>query len=79
MEVRYDPKYDIASIRSRASQEQVETIRLSDEILLDIAADGRIYGVELLNANEQLGLLAEPEIRVTDASTGETVRLPLKL
>src|SRR3972149_2418597 len=31
-----------------------ETIRVSDEPNVDIAPDGTVYGVELLNANEQL-------------------------
>lgn len=79
MEIKYDPKYNIAYIRFRTSDEQVETVRLSDEVLVDIAADGRIFGLELLNANEQLGFLRESEIRVIDESTGETVSLPLKL
>lgn len=79
MEIRYDPKHNIAYIRFRTSDEQVETIQLSDEVLVDIAADGRIFGVELLNANEQLGFLTDSEIRVTDEATGETVCLPLKL
>lgn len=79
MEIKYDPKYNIAYMRFRTSDEQVETVRLSDEVLVDIAADGRIFGLELLNANEQLGFLRESEIRVIDESTGETVSLPLKL
>ena len=34
--------------------EQVETIRVSDEMNVDIAPDGTVYGIELLNANAQL-------------------------
>jgi uncharacterized protein YuzE len=33
---------------------EAETIKVSDEINIDIAPDGSIYGIELLNANEQL-------------------------
>jgi len=32
----------------------VETIRVSDELNVDITPDGSVYGIELLNANEQL-------------------------
>lgn len=32
----------------------MESIRLSDELVVDIAPDGTVYGIELLNANEQL-------------------------
>lgn len=33
---------------------QVDTIRVSDEMNVDIAPDGTVYGIELLNANAQL-------------------------
>jgi uncharacterized protein YuzE len=33
---------------------QVTTIKISDDMNIDIAPDGTVYGVELLNANEQL-------------------------
>jgi len=32
----------------------VDTIRVSDEMNVDIAPDGTVYGIELLNANAQL-------------------------
>jgi uncharacterized protein YuzE len=32
----------------------VTTIKISDDMNIDIAPDGTVYGVELLNANEQL-------------------------
>jgi len=32
----------------------VETIRVSDEMNVDISPDGTVYGIELLNANAQL-------------------------
>ncbi len=32
----------------------METIRISDELVVDMAPDGTIYGIELLNANEQV-------------------------
>ena len=32
----------------------METIRISDAVNIDLAPDGTVYGIELLNANEQL-------------------------
>jgi len=32
----------------------VETMQLSDERNVDLAPDGTVYGIELLNANKQL-------------------------
>jgi len=55
MKLTYDPKYDVAYIQLREKGAEVETIRLSDEVLIDVAPDGSVYGIELLNANEQLG------------------------
>jgi uncharacterized protein YuzE len=54
MKLTYDPRYDIAYISLREKTEQVETIRVSDDLNVDIAPDGGIFGIELLNANEQL-------------------------
>ena len=37
-----------------AQRKEIETVRVSDELNVDIAPDGSVYGIELLNANEQL-------------------------
>ena len=54
MILSYDSKHNIAYIRLHEKREAVETIHLSDEVNVDIAPDGTVYGIELLNANEQL-------------------------
>ena len=54
MKLTYDRDRNIAYLRLRPKGAQVETIRVSDELNVDIAPDGSIYGIELLNANEQL-------------------------
>jgi len=54
MRLTYDPRYNIAYLRLRDKAGDVETIRLSDQLNVDIAPDGKVYGIELLNANEQL-------------------------
>jgi len=55
MKLTYDPRYNIAYLRLREKVEQVQTIQLSDQLNVDIAPDGMVCGIELLNANEQLG------------------------
>ena len=40
MKLTYDPRYNIASLRLQEKTTQVETIRVSDELLVDIAPDG---------------------------------------
>jgi uncharacterized protein YuzE len=54
MKLRYDPKYNIAYIALREKTEAVETLHISDELNIDMSSDGKISGIELLNANQQL-------------------------
>jgi uncharacterized protein YuzE len=54
MKLTCDPKYNVAYIRFHEKAGQVTTIKISDDMNIDIAPDGTVYGVELLNANEQL-------------------------
>lgn len=54
MRLTYDPRRNVAYIRLHEKAGQVETVRVSDELNVDLAPDGTVYGIELLNANEQL-------------------------
>ena len=77
MRFTYDPRYNIAYIRFHEKCAEVETIRVSDELVVDIAPDGTIYGIELLNANEQLRREDTGKLLVINEATGEQVELPL--
>jgi len=50
----YDPRRNIAYLRFKEKRGDVETIRVGDALNVDLSPDGTVYGVELLNANEQL-------------------------
>jgi len=54
MKLTYDPRYNIAYLRFHKKTAEVETLHLSDELNVDIAPDGTVYGIEMLNANQQL-------------------------
>lgn len=55
MHITYDPDHNIGYIRFKKKRGKVvKTICLSGDINVDISADGSIYGIELMNANEQL-------------------------
>ena len=54
MKLTYDPRYNIAYLRLQARTAEVETVRVNDAIHVDVAPDGTVYGIELLNANEHL-------------------------
>ena len=71
MKLTYDPRYNIAYIRLHEKKAEVETIRVSDELSVDIAPDGTVYGIELLNANEQLRAEDEGSFVVANEALGE--------
>lgn len=79
MQFTYDPRYNIAYIRFQDKPAEVETIRISDELAIDLAPDGTIYGVELLNANEQLHRQGAGKLLVINEATGERAELPLAI
>jgi uncharacterized protein YuzE len=54
MKLSYDPKANVAYIRLRERQGDVETIEVTSDFLVDIDSTGAVCGIELLNANDQL-------------------------
>jgi uncharacterized protein YuzE len=50
----YDPRFNVAYQRLREKTAEVETIRISDALNVNVAPDGTVYGIELLDVNEQL-------------------------
>jgi len=77
MRFTYDPRYNIGYIRFCEKKGEVESIRISDELVVDVAPDGTVYGIELLNANEQLQREDTGELVVVNEATGEHTNLPL--
>jgi len=77
MQLTYDPRYNIAYLRFQEKTAEVETIRISDELNVDIAPDGTIYGVELLNANEKLRRGDAGALVVINEALGQRQEIPL--
>jgi uncharacterized protein YuzE len=77
MKLTYDRDHNIAYLRLRPKGSEVETIRVSDELNVDIAPDGSVYGIELLNANEQLRAANGGKLVLVDAVEGKESALPL--
>jgi uncharacterized protein YuzE len=75
MEISYDPRYNIAYIRFRKKTKGVTTFRVSNEVNIDISPNGKIYGIELLNANEQL--MKGKKFIFTNELSGKTIEIPL--
>ena len=78
MKLTYDPRHNVAYISLRDKPAQVDTIRVSAELNVDIAPDGTVYGIELLNANQQLAGQHQGEILVVNESSGQqsAIKLP---
>jgi len=77
VKLTYDPHQNIAYIRLREKSGQVETICVSDELNIDLAPDGTVYGIEFLNSNEQLRAGDDGRIVVVDEAKGEERALAL--
>ncbi len=79
MTITYDPRYNIAYFRLKEKTTGVESIRVSDELVIDMTPNGEIYGIELLNANEQLAHDLGKLLFVNEASGDTTeIELPIK-
>jgi uncharacterized protein YuzE len=77
MKLTYDPTHNIAYLRLHEKKALVETIRVSDELNVDIAPDGTVYGIELLNANDQLEAEDNGNLVVINEALGQRKELPL--
>lgn len=77
MKLTYNPKHNIAYLRLHAKKGQVDTVRVSDELNVDLAPDGTVYGIELLNANAQLEAEDNGNLVVVNESLGRRQKLPL--
>ena len=77
MKLTYDPRYNVAYIRLHEKDAKVETIRISDELNVDITPDGTVYGIELLNANEQLRAEDKGNLIVVNQAKGDTQQIRL--
>lgn len=56
---------------------EVQTIPLSDELNVDIAPDGKIYGIELMNANEQINIEKESNLILVNEAVGQIKEISL--
>jgi uncharacterized protein YuzE len=54
MRFTYDPKYNLAYLKFQEKSAEVQTLKVSDEVTVDLTPDGTIYGIELLNASEHI-------------------------
>lgn len=77
MKLTYDPQHNIAYFRLHEKKGQVDTVRVSEELNVDIAPDGTVYGIELLDANSQLEAEDNGNLVIINESIGQRQELPL--
>jgi uncharacterized protein YuzE len=77
MHLTYDSQFNVAYIRLRAKRAKVTTVALSDELNVDLGPDGRVYGIELLNANRQLGAQRIKKLTVENRRSGKKDQVAL--
>lgn len=56
MQVTYNSITDLLYIRMDPESHQVTNKRISEEIVLDLGEDGKIVGIEILDASKLLNL-----------------------
>jgi uncharacterized protein YuzE len=72
MNLSYDAELNVAYIRlSSKKRRDVETISVSDDLNIDLAPDGTVYGIELLDAKRQLFGKGGGKLTLEDENTGE--------
>ena len=51
--MRYDPEIDALCIRLLEGKHECRSVRLSDEVALNIGAGEKLVGIEILDAKQQ--------------------------
>ena len=77
MKLSYDPRHNIAYLKLADETAEVETVRVSEELNVDLTPAGKVYGIELLNENEQLQSLIAGSLTLENEATGATVEVAL--
>lgn len=62
MKISYDPENDALYIRLIEGKHECRTVRLSEEVALNIGADEKLVGVEVLDAKKVLGAGQVPRL-----------------
>lgn len=68
MKITYDPKVDAMYIRFKSGKYD-HTKKITDQILVDLAKDGKVIGLEILDAKEQFGDIKPAKIEFFSKSS----------
>jgi len=63
MKIRYDPEVDALYISFKKGPTQVTTIRLNEDVAVDLGPGEEVVGIEVLDASEHLSIdRKEPKV-----------------
>ncbi|HET6569460.1 MAG TPA: DUF2283 domain-containing protein [Rhodothermales bacterium] len=77
MRITYSAKRNVAYIHFQDRPKAVNTVEASEDVLIDVGPDGSVYGIELLNAREQLRSGGLALLEVENEESGERTRVAL--
>ena len=64
MKISYDPEIDAVYIRLIEGEHECRTLRLNEEVALNIGANEKLVGIEILDAKEVLAAGKLPQIAI---------------
>lgn len=73
MKVKYDPKIDALYIDLSTGKYE-KTRKITDSILIDVTKSGKVLGIEILDATENIGHFDPNDLSISIASKNLTSR-----
>ena len=70
MKISYDDRTDLLYLRFDERKQEVENKRVTDDVVLDIGAGGKIIGIEILDASLHLDLESLLPVRYEASKAG---------
>ena len=68
MRIHYDSKIDLLYIGFEPSEQQVTNKRVSDDIVLDMGANDKVIGIEIMDASKHVNLEKIMPVSYSEAS-----------
>lgn len=69
MKISYDPDADALYIRLVEGKQECRTLRLNEEVALDVGPEEVLVGIEILDASEVLGEGEAPAVELVNVRT----------
>ncbi len=68
MTIHYDSKTDLLYLRLESSEQLITNKRVSDDIVLDMGANDKIIGIEIMDASKHVNLEKLMPVSYSEAS-----------